>query len=119
MLQAQLAEKKSISAKDEHWLDYDANLVDEQQVLEALESAPDYEQGFARLNDEQRGLVERLHEAAGNPSKPVGKKRKRMSKISLTLPLRLTIQRPRIYTRCTHKEGETCPNFHQERKCEA
>jgi len=96
-------------------------LVDEQQVLEALESAPDYEQVFASLNDQQRGLVERLLKAAGNSSKQAGKKQKCMSKISLTLPLKLTIQRSGIYTQCTHthKERETCPNFHQESKCEA
>jgi len=45
-LQAQLAEKKSISSQDEQWLDHDANLVDEEWVLKALENASDYEQGF-------------------------------------------------------------------------
>ena len=38
-LQARLAERKPISAQDEHWLDHNANLVDEQWVLEVLESA--------------------------------------------------------------------------------
>ena len=33
-LQAHLAESQPISAEDEQWLDHDANLVDEQQVLE-------------------------------------------------------------------------------------
>jgi hypothetical protein len=51
-IQCQLVERKPISAEEEHWLDYDANLVDKQQVLEALDSASDYERGFARLNDE-------------------------------------------------------------------
>jgi len=37
-LEVQLAEKKSISLQDEKWLDHDANLVDEQLVLEALEN---------------------------------------------------------------------------------
>ena len=35
-LQAQLAEKKPISSEDEQWLDHDANLVDEERVLEAV-----------------------------------------------------------------------------------
>jgi hypothetical protein len=48
-LQAQLAKAKSISSEDEQWLDYKANLVDEQCVLEALEDAPDYETGEAIL----------------------------------------------------------------------
>ena len=55
-------------------LDHDANLVDKQQVLEALESASDYEQGLSRLNDKQRGLIKKLDEAAGNFSKVAGKK---------------------------------------------
>ena len=51
--------------------------MDEQQVLEALENASDYERGFARLDDEQRGVVRKLQEAAGNLSRVVGKKQKR------------------------------------------
>jgi GAF domain-containing protein len=78
-LQAQLAERKSISSQDEQWLDHDANLVDELRVLEALEDASDYERGFARLDDEQNNVVRRLQEAAGNRSRAVGKKRKRAS----------------------------------------
>jgi len=73
-LQARLAERKPISAEDKDWLDHDANLIDEQRVLEVLESAPDYEQGFARLDDGQRGLVEKLREAAGDISKAAEKK---------------------------------------------
>jgi hypothetical protein len=48
--------------------------VDEQQVLEALEKASDYEWGLARLDDKKRGLVKRLREAAGDLSKAAGKK---------------------------------------------
>jgi len=36
-LQARLAERKPISAQDEHWLGHNANLVDEQWVLWVLE----------------------------------------------------------------------------------
>ncbi|KAF8230439.1 hypothetical protein L208DRAFT_1281699, partial [Tricholoma matsutake] len=64
------------------WLDHNANLVDEQQVLEALENASDYEQGFVRLGGEQKGVVQRLCEAAGDLSKVVGKKQKCVSNIS-------------------------------------
>jgi hypothetical protein len=73
-LQAQLAEAKSISSQDEQWLDQDANLVDEQQVLEVLEDASDYEHGLARLDSKQKVIVERLCEAAGDFSRAVGKK---------------------------------------------
>ena len=50
MLQAQLAKRKSISSQDKQWLDHDVNLVDELQVLEALENASDYERAFKGLD---------------------------------------------------------------------
>jgi hypothetical protein len=81
-LQARLAEQKSISSQDERWLDNEANLVDEQQVLEVLEKASDYERGFGRLDNAQKGVVRKLQEAAGDIIKAVEKKRKR------TLPSR-------------------------------
>jgi hypothetical protein len=77
-LEARLAEKKSISSQDERWLDHDANLVDEQLVLEALENASDYERGLEQLDEEQKSVVRRLREVAGDLAKMVGKKRKRM-----------------------------------------
>ena len=75
-IQARLAEKKSISSQDEEWLDGEANLIDEQQVLDALDDASDYERGFGRLNDVQKGVVRKLQEVAGNLTKTAGKKRK-------------------------------------------
>jgi hypothetical protein len=77
-LEARLAEKKSISSQDERWLDHDTNLVDEQLVLEALENASDYERGLERLDEEQKSVVRRLREVAGDLAKMVGKKRKCM-----------------------------------------
>jgi len=77
-LQAQLAARKSISSQDECWLDHDANLVDEQQALDILEDSSDYEKGFERLDEAQRGIVKKLREAAGDLSKVVGSKRKHM-----------------------------------------
>jgi len=96
-LQAQLAEQKSISPEDKQWLDFDANLVDEQRVLETLEDASDYEEGFTRLGDEQKEIVRKLREAAGDLSKAVGKKRQGASSIFSNLQLVLTNQRPRTY----------------------
>ena len=37
-----LAKNEKISDDDEHWLDHEANMVDEQRVLDALEAASDY-----------------------------------------------------------------------------
>ena len=76
-LETRLAEKKSITSQDEKWLDQEANFVDEQQVLDALEKASDYERGLEHLDDKQKGLVRKLREMAGDLAKVVGKKRKR------------------------------------------
>ena len=62
-----MAEKKKISSEDEAWLNHKANMVDEQQVIEALETASDYERGFQRLNDVQKGL----EVLAPNPTIPI------------------------------------------------
>ena len=78
-LLATLAEKKRISPQDEEWLNDEANLVNEWRVIDALESASDYERGFQRLDDAQKGLVHKLREIAGDVAKVVGKKQKRAS----------------------------------------
>jgi len=39
-LTAKLARAETISSSDEHWLDDEANTVDEERVLDTLESAP-------------------------------------------------------------------------------
>jgi hypothetical protein len=74
--------------------------VDKQLVLEALESASDYEQGLSRLNDKQRGLVKKLYKAIEIFSKVVGKKQKHTSRVSLILCyqwLNLATQRPETH----------------------
>ncbi|KAF8263690.1 hypothetical protein EI94DRAFT_1703821 [Lactarius quietus] len=65
-----------LTAEDEHWLDHEANLVDEDCVLKALEATSDYEHGVSQLNDNQKALVKRLREEAGDIPKVVGAKRK-------------------------------------------
>jgi len=42
-LSAKLARVETISSSDEHWLDGEANTIDKQCVLDALESASDYD----------------------------------------------------------------------------
>jgi hypothetical protein len=44
-LDARLTQKETISSADECWLDHEANIVDEQCVLNNLEAASDYERG--------------------------------------------------------------------------
>ncbi|KAG6858779.1 hypothetical protein C0995_013989, partial [Termitomyces sp. Mi166 len=62
--------KETVSEVDKHWLDNDANLVDEEKVLELPETASDYECGLQRLNSQQKTLVEKLKELGGGPDKP-------------------------------------------------
>ena len=75
-LQTQLIERVSISSEDERWLDHKANFADEEQVLDTLERASDYECGLERLSDTQKCIVNKLQEVAGDQSKAIGKKQK-------------------------------------------
>jgi len=50
-LLTRLANHKIITEKEEHWLDHDTTLVEEEQVIEELEKASDYEQGLGRLDE--------------------------------------------------------------------
>ncbi|KAG6864118.1 hypothetical protein C0991_012352 [Blastosporella zonata] len=71
-----LKAKEAISNANEHWLDNNANIVDEERVLEALKKASDYERGLEQLTPQQKGLVARLKELGGAVKDSVGNKRK-------------------------------------------
>jgi hypothetical protein len=76
-LETKLARKESISSSDERWLDYEANTIDEQRVLDTLESSSDYERGLEHLDEAGKAIVKKLREWAGDLTKTVEKKRKR------------------------------------------
>ncbi|KIJ97724.1 hypothetical protein K443DRAFT_9677 [Laccaria amethystina LaAM-08-1] len=63
-LKAKLAKREPISTSDKLWLDNEANMVDEERVLEALESASDYEQGILKLEDTGKAIMRKLRELA-------------------------------------------------------
>jgi ribosome assembly protein YihI (activator of Der GTPase) len=63
-----LNKKEKISAADEEWLDQGANHIEEDQLLDKLETVSDYERGLARLDSKEKGMVEKL-EALGRDSK--------------------------------------------------
>ena len=75
-LKAKLAWKESISSADEHWLDHEGNTVDEQQIIETLDAASDYERGVEALDEAGRAIVKKLREWAGDLAKVAGKKQK-------------------------------------------
>lgn len=88
-LQAKLANREKISEADEGWLDNEANLLNEEQLVDELENASDYERGVGRLDDAKKALRHRL---IGTPVVSNKRKRKLMSsqvnfsvKISLVL----------------------------------
>jgi hypothetical protein len=90
-IQADLDAQKSITESDEEWLDGEGNLVDEERVIDLLENASDYDEGFAGLCETDKNVVQRLKILAGaiQVAAPLGKKRKRM--LSLIFPVRVGV----------------------------
>ena len=91
-IQADLDAQKSITESDEAWLDGEGNPVDEERVIDLLENASDYDQGFAGLCEMDKNVVRRLKILAGAIAAPtaVGKKRKGIS--SLIFPVTWKLQ---------------------------
>ena len=77
-LEDSLARRETISHADEVWLDTEANLVDEERVIETLRDAADYAMAMEGLDNNQKGVVRRLREAAGDIVVVPGKKHKHM-----------------------------------------
>ncbi|KAF8488159.1 hypothetical protein F5888DRAFT_1639369 [Russula emetica] len=74
-INAKLSRRETISSADEQWLDYEANTVDKQRILDDLEAASDYKRGFAQLDETGKGIVKKLTEWAG-VAKVAGNKQK-------------------------------------------
>ena len=70
-----LKANKVLTESDEEWLDGEGNLVDEERVVQDLQSASDYEMGLKRLNTKDQGIVKRLQLLGDGV---ISKKRKRM-----------------------------------------
>lgn len=80
-----LAKNEKLSDDDEHWLDHEANTVDEQRVLDILEAASDYEKEVGGLDANSKGIVKKLQEWAGDTSKVAGQKRQRKDPLLLMM----------------------------------
>jgi len=59
-LLACLSRKEKISLEDEEWLDHDANLVNEEALIDILDKASDYEHKFATLDTNKQSVVHKL-----------------------------------------------------------
>ncbi|KIK80677.1 hypothetical protein PAXRUDRAFT_39775, partial [Paxillus rubicundulus Ve08.2h10] len=64
-LKAELKVNWPISKVDEEWLDYTGNLVDEEHVVEVLDKALDYEAVLKTLNQQEKSIIQKLTELAG------------------------------------------------------
>ena len=82
VLEAALKARQPISEVDEEWLDNAGNLVDEEQVVDKLDKALDFDSALKQLNERDKVIVQKLQELAGhnssNGSDAPTKKRKRM-----------------------------------------
>lgn len=74
-LQAQLSQGETIALADEEWLDNDANLIEESQIINLFKEHPTQQADL--LDQGQQTVIRRLREAAGDLPKTVGKKRQR------------------------------------------
>ena len=90
-IQADLDVQKSIMESDEEWLDGEGNLVDEELVIDLLEDASDYDEGFTGLCETDKNVVQRLKILAGaiQVAALLGKKRKHM--LSLIFPVQVGV----------------------------
>ncbi|KIK76973.1 hypothetical protein PAXRUDRAFT_168237 [Paxillus rubicundulus Ve08.2h10] len=83
-LEVKLKASQPISEVDEDWLDGDGNLIDEERVVETLDSASDYEQGLARLDSQDKTVVQKLQKLAESGSRkndaPSKKQKRKASK---------------------------------------
>ena len=75
-LTAKLSRGETISLSDEQWLDNEGNTIDEERILDVLQSAPDYGKAVDQLSDNEKAIVKKLREWAGVSAKVAGKKRK-------------------------------------------
>jgi hypothetical protein len=81
-IQAKLTRKEAVSTEDCDWLDNEANVIDEERVLEELEGASDYEGALLGLDTPKKSALKRLKKFSGGVKSSVsvpltGTKRKR------------------------------------------
>ena len=75
-LSAKIARAKTISSSDEDWLDGEASTIDEQCIIDTLESASLYDRGLECLDKNGKAIMRQLRELAGDLVKVAGNKRK-------------------------------------------
>jgi len=61
-----LANHEIITEEEEHWLNHNANLVEEEQVIEETAKTSDYEQGLGKLDEIKKKVVVCISVAVGN-----------------------------------------------------
>ncbi|KAK0484423.1 hypothetical protein IW261DRAFT_1416382 [Armillaria novae-zelandiae] len=81
-----LAKKQPVCDDDEHWLDNEANLVEEITILNLLDQASDYERGMKRLNSQQKSLVEKLKGLGSGIKNLVSSKKRKRPEVCIKKP---------------------------------
>ena len=66
---ARVKRGEKVSDADERFIDQEANLVDEQAVLDTLEESSDFERDIGKLSEKDKSVVNRLKAAAGSVGK--------------------------------------------------
>ena len=75
-LEAALKAGQPVSETDQAWLDNDANLIDEERVIETLGGAFDYQSAFQKLDFHEKTIVEKLKKLAEGGEKTVAPSKK-------------------------------------------
>ncbi|KAK0477074.1 hypothetical protein IW261DRAFT_1421279 [Armillaria novae-zelandiae] len=81
-----LANKQPVCDDDEHWLDNEANLVEEVMILDLLDQASDYERGVKHLNSQQKSLVEKLKGLGSGIKNLVSSKKRKRPEVRIKKP---------------------------------
>jgi hypothetical protein len=67
------AERTKVTAEDEKWLDGEANLVDEEMLVQEIDEASDCECGVGRLDEKKKTMWEKLVKLGGGAVKVLTK----------------------------------------------
>ncbi|VDB94719.1 unnamed protein product [Peniophora sp. CBMAI 1063] len=112
-----LNSNEKISSSEETWLDQEANHVDEEALVNTLETASDFERALTRLNTREKKMVEELVKEGGDgkgassseSGEAVADRRKRPTKCKAPeKKSESTPSTPSIFTRKENASLEQC-----------
>lgn len=81
-IQRRLSRSEKISREEEDWLDNEANHVDEQALVHALQEAPSYDAAFNKLSPTQYEMVQKLEKLAIDGTRTLAETAQAVGKLS-------------------------------------